>query len=180
MPISDHTPRLNFLKESATSLASLSPSTAAHLMAVHHHIFHQECRPLNPRLQENYCGACGSPRKPEWTKTRKIHPKPATTETKTGATVYTCLRCHSRTVKPGPPPTRVTKVTKVTANSSASASPVDSPGLPQPDDRKTVDNASSKKRAKARKQGGLQALMASKQKTQSNTASLDLFDFLQQ
>ncbi|KAJ5256891.1 hypothetical protein N7478_012995 [Penicillium angulare] len=39
-----------------------------------------------------------------------------------------------------------------------------------------TDNVNSKKRAKARKQGGLQALLASKPKTQP---SLDLFDFLQ-
>jgi hypothetical protein len=39
-----------------------------------------------------------------------------------------------------------------------------------------VDNASSKKRAKARKQGGLQALLASKKSTQP---SLNLLDFLQ-
>ena len=180
MPISDHAPRLNFLKDSASSLASLSPSTAAHLMAVHHHIFHEECRPLNPRIQENYCGACGSPRKPEWTKTRKVHPKPAQKTKTEGATVYTCLRCPSRTVKPGRKDALPTRVTKATTNPSASASPVDSPGVPRPDDRKMVDNASSKKRAKARKQGGLQALMASKQKSQNNSSSLDLFDFLQQ
>jgi hypothetical protein len=46
----------------------------------------------------------------------------------------------------------------------------------EPSPLKTGDNASSKKRAKARKQGGLQALLASKK---TNQPSLDLFDFLQ-
>jgi ribonuclease MRP protein subunit SNM1 len=45
---------------------------------------------------------------------------------------------------------------------------------------KAADNASSKKRAKARKQGGLQALMAAKQTLTEPSQSLDLFDFLQQ
>ncbi|OQD90869.1 hypothetical protein PENANT_c001G11230 [Penicillium antarcticum] len=44
------------------------------------------------------------------------------------------------------------------------------------DSSKSADNQSSKKRAKTRKQGGLQALMASKKSAQP---SLDLFDFLQ-
>jgi len=43
-------------------------------------------------------------------------------------------------------------------------------------DSKSGDNQNSKKRAKARKQGGLQALLASKQQAQP---SLDLLDFLQ-
>jgi hypothetical protein len=44
------------------------------------------------------------------------------------------------------------------------------------DPTKSADNQNSKKRAKARKQGGLQALLASKKSAQP---SLDLFDFLQ-
>jgi hypothetical protein len=46
----------------------------------------------------------------------------------------------------------------------------------QPQPAKAEDNAGSKKRAKARKQGGLQALLASKKSAQP---SLDLLDFLQ-
>ncbi|PLB47543.1 hypothetical protein P170DRAFT_359399 [Aspergillus steynii IBT 23096] len=200
MPFSDHNPRLNFLKESASTLSTISPSTAAHLMMVHNHIFRDECKPLNQRQQETSCGACGSIRTPETTKTTRIQKKKSLKRASAakgidahGATVYKCLRCHRRTVKPSrmeatrpPVPSRVNAATKSSLDSPQAASTGDSSSkqvteaaeVAQPG--KAADNASSKKRAKARKQGGLQALLASKQKSQASSSSLDLFDFLQQ
>jgi hypothetical protein len=182
MHFKEHAPRLTFLKDSASSLSSSSPSTAAYLMSVHNSIFHEELKPLNQRLHDTFCGACGSHRNKEWTKTATIRKKSrkqaSSTATPNGAAIYKCLRCHRRTVTPTRTPSRVppsvtvdsqplTTNTATTLSSQVSAS-------------KTVNNASSKKRAKARKQGGLQALLAAKQSRNESTQSLDLFDFLQQ
>ncbi|KAE8133525.1 hypothetical protein BDV38DRAFT_257885 [Aspergillus pseudotamarii] len=186
MPFSDHAPRLGFLKDAASSLDSLSPSTAAHLMTVHNKIFLDESRPLNQRQQEASCGACGSIRAPEWTKT--IHIKKNikhSSGARDGAVVYKCLRCRRRTVKPSrKEPIRPNSSSKIAA-AIDSTSPAALPALQHSDSTetkptsKTADNANSKKRAKARKQGGLQALLASKQQSRASS-SLDLFDFLQQ
>ncbi|KAK1147768.1 hypothetical protein N8T08_000281 [Aspergillus melleus] len=194
MPFSDHNPRLNFLKDAASHLRAISPSTAAHLMTVHNHIFLDECRPLNQRQQETSCGACGSTRNPQTTKTIHIRKNKSLQRASAakgiaahGATVYKCLQCRRRTVKPSRMEAARPKVaTKPKLETQQPASLGGSPVKQAPDAAevnqpvKAADNASSKKRAKARKQGGLQALLASKQKTQSNSSSLDLFDFLQQ
>ncbi|PKX95307.1 ribonuclease P Rpr2/Rpp21/SNM1 subunit [Aspergillus novofumigatus IBT 16806] len=198
MPISDHTPRLNFLKDSACMLDSLSLSTASHLLMVHNRILHDEFKPLTQRQLDFACGACGSIRKPERTKTIEIRKRKAKSSSSSaskkasalGATVYKCLRCHRRTVKPAArpnitskPDTTAAPVSTTQSTTSTTAKSVSPAAQSGEADRssKTADNASSKKRAKARKQGGLQALLASKQQSQSKSSqSLDLFDFLQQ
>ncbi|OJJ77515.1 hypothetical protein ASPBRDRAFT_239506 [Aspergillus brasiliensis CBS 101740] len=201
MPLSDHAPRLEFLKGSASALNALSPSTAAYLMTIHNGILRDEFKPLNQRLQETSCGACGSVRIPQWTKTIVIQKKKgkqsnagrAGKASSDGATILKCLRCRRRTVKPVrkdaarpalPPKATPTAAAATTPDiqSSAATTPQNESATELADQgrvNKAADNASSKKRAKARKQGGLQALMASKQQSRSNSSSLDLFDFLQ-
>ncbi|PYH96593.1 hypothetical protein BO71DRAFT_166728 [Aspergillus ellipticus CBS 707.79] len=195
MPLSDHAPRLEFLKSAASSLNALSPSTAAYLMTVHNGIIYDEGKPLNQRQKEACCGACGSARSPEWTRTIHVHKRKgkhsnsgsATRPAADGATVLQCLRCRRRTVKPTrrdtarsavPVKATATPTTTSTTPDVQSAATTTPPSEPAPVN-KAADNANSKKRAKARKQGGLQALMASKQQSRANS-SLDLFDFLQQ
>ncbi|GKZ19809.1 cullin-associated NEDD8-dissociated protein 1 [Aspergillus brasiliensis] len=201
MPLSDHAPRLEFLKGSASALNAHSPSTAAYLMTIHNGILRDEFKPLNQRLQETSCGACGSVRSPQWTKTIVIQKKKgkqsnagrAGKASSDGATILKCLRCRRRTVKPVrkdaarpalPPKATPTAAAATTPDiqSSAATTPQNESATELADQgrvNKAADNASSKKRAKARKQGGLQALMASKQQSRSNSSSLDLFDFLQ-
>ncbi|RMJ21694.1 hypothetical protein PHISP_07433 [Aspergillus sp. HF37] len=198
MPVSDYSSQLTFLKDSAHSLASQSPSTAAHLLAVHNQILHHQFKPLNQRQKDAFCGACGSIRNPQSTETIQIRKKGASgssskSNTPGGATVYKCRRCGRRTVKPLRREPIRSNIPKSTAEASSapavqsSASTTEAPApptLPQPGPQtaeqskpgKTAENAGSKKRAKTRKQGGLQALLASKQQSQP---SLDLFDFLQ-
>lgn len=199
MPLSDHAPRLEFLKGSASALNALSPSTAAYLMTVHNGILRDEFKPLNQRLQETSCGACGSVRSPQWTKNIVIQKKKgkqsnagrASKASSDGATILKCLRCRRRTIKPVrkdarpalPPKVTSTAASTPDIQSSATTTPQSEPATESADSsrvNKAADNANSKKRAKARKQGGLQALMASKQQSRSNSSSLDLFDFLQQ
>ncbi|KAF7594445.1 hypothetical protein BBP40_009267 [Aspergillus hancockii] len=190
MPFSDHAPRLGFLKDAGNFLESVSPSTAAYLMIVHNQIFLDESKPLNQRQQEASCGACGNIRNPEWTKTihikKKTTKRPGSSAALNGAIVYKCLRCRRRTVKPSrKEPVHSNASSKVAAATdsppSAALAAVQHPESAKEDQiaSKTADNANSKRRAKARKQGGLQALLASKQQSRANS-SLDLFDFLQQ
>lgn len=187
MHFKEYAPRLSFLKESASSLRTTSPSTAAYLMSTHNGIFHEEQKPLNQRLHDSFCGACGSPRGSESTKMasikKKDHKRVASSLAKglaaDGATVYKCLRCRRRTVTlPRAPPKAAPAVQNTDSQPSTSAA---STALPDPvSGSRTAENASSKKRAKARKQGGLQNLLANKKPQSGQSKSLDLFDFLQQ
>lgn len=191
MPVSEYTSQLNFLKDSASSLSSSSPSTAAHLLAGHNHILHNDFKSLNQRHQEYCCGACGTIRSPETSKTIQIKKKKSkrTGVSTDGTTIYKCLRCHRRTVKPVrkepvrskvlPKPTTTTVEASVSTTASSTDKTVSEQSASSEPANKTAENASSKKRAKARKQGGLQAMLASKQQSQSASSSLDLFDFLQ-
>ncbi|KAL3479305.1 hypothetical protein BJX99DRAFT_76328 [Aspergillus californicus] len=188
MHFKEYAPRLSFLKDSASFLSSTSPSTAAYLMSVHNSICHEEHKPLNQRLHDTFCGACGSPRKSEWTKTVSIKKKNHKRVTSSlaqgqqaadGATVYKCTRCRRRTISHSRNPSKPRSTAVSIVNPRPSA-PTATTALPdQASVSKTADNASSKKRAKARKQGGLQALLAAKQSRTESSPSLDLFDFLQ-
>ncbi|TQB68756.1 Cullin-associated NEDD8-dissociated protein 1 [Monascus purpureus] len=203
MPPSEYASQLKFLKNSADFLIAESPSTSAHLLAVHRQILHDNSRSLNQRQHETFCGACGSIRKPEWTKiihiTRRNKAKrsdqavPSVSKESAGEiTVYKCLRCHRKTVKPRQgEPTRQISSSRTTVSSFQQSMPTTSSSTTGKnaaqvaaatvEATKTADNASSKKRAKARKQGSLQALLASKQRSQAaSSSSLDIFDFLQQ
>jgi hypothetical protein len=156
-----------------TQAASVVPSAiSAHLLTVHSQLLCEASKSLNVKQKRDYCGACGSIRKPEWTKVTDIKPKkskPLETSTSKGASVYKCLRCSRRTVLP---PKHIPAKPSLRAV-AASLSVGVTKGLSAD---KSGDNQNSKKRAKARKQGGLQALLASKQQAQP---SLDLLDFLQ-
>ena len=198
MPASECAPRLNFLRDSASALGSSSPSTAAHLLTEHNRILHDGLRPLNQRQQEFSCGACGTIRKPETTKIIEIKKKKSKQHASRsdGATIYKCLCCHRRTVKShGKEPVRSKlpsrTATTITTTTTTTEPPESTPGpsaektvsqqaVPEQPANRTADNANSKKRAKTRKQGGLKALLASKQQSQPASSSLDLFDFLQQ
>lgn len=177
-------PQLRFLSEAALFLGSRSPSTSAHLLDAHTRVLHNDHKALNVRQQKHHCGACGSLRKMQSTLVdvkprRKSGPG-------SGAKVYKCARCHQRTVIPSrktaPKRTHVTNAPAVSSIATSTPSAANTATTPAPSQRSTPqpsnaeDNAGSKKRAKARKQGGLQALLASKKSAQP---SLDLFDFLQ-
>ena len=195
MPISEYSSRLTFLKDSAHSLHSQSPSTAAHLLAVHNQILHDQFKPLNQRQKDEFCGACGSIRNSQSARSFHIQKKgiirPSSKEVSDRcATGYKCLRCGRRTVKPSRKAPIGLNTPKTTAEidsipASQPSSPTSEASAPpqsglqdaeQGKPGKTAENASSKKRAKVRKHGGLKALLASKQQSQP---SLDLFDFLQ-
>ncbi|KAJ5712570.1 hypothetical protein N7493_009038 [Penicillium malachiteum] len=189
---------LRFLNEAAQWLGSRSPSTSAHLLGVHTRLLHEELKPLNTHQKKHHC-TCGNRRCDSTQVTQVSSKKQGKSGSKRGsAVVYKCLRCKQRTVLARKTPTQPLKQSKtpkisqslntaqsISAPTTAVSSPVP-PSTPAetsaPESTtadltlKAADNANSKKRAKARKQGGLQALLAAKQKSQP---SLDLFDFLQ-
>ncbi|CAL5873165.1 uncharacterized protein PFLUO_LOCUS7434 [Penicillium psychrofluorescens] len=180
-----------FLTDAAESLSLSSPSTAAYLLATHTQILFQESKPLTSRQREHYCGACGSIRQAQWTKKTEIPPR-KTVALSGGATVYQCLRCHRRTVNPRKKAAPAKAIPRAVAATAAPSLQVATPiGASSPQTSQATsdsadtqpsnaaDNVSSKKRAKARKHGGLQALLASKQRSQPSS-SLDLLDFLNQ
>ena len=173
--------RQEFLNRAADALAA-SPSTSSHLLALHTQLLHENSKALNTTQKKEYCGACGSLRKPQWTRVTDIKPKSikassASASSASVATVYKCLRCRERTVLESKKKTAPKSLRHAAAKASTRG-PTLYQGETQAatDPTKSVDNQNSKKRAKARKQGGLQALLASKKSAQP---SLDLFDFLQ-
>jgi hypothetical protein len=171
----------SFLIQAVTAVP-LGSSTSAHLQAVHTRLLLDESKSLNVKQKKDYCGACGSIRKPQWSKVTEIKPKKskALTSSASGATVYKCLRCYQRTVLPkysrNTAPKPSSRGATITSTGGSTLVGIDVKGSTVSTDPKAGDNQSSKKRAKARKQGGLQALLASKQRAQP---SLDLLDFLQ-
>ncbi|CRG83880.1 hypothetical protein PISL3812_01236 [Talaromyces islandicus] len=195
--------RLKFLQNSANLLSKSGVSTAAHLMTLHNRLIHADSKPLKPRQHESWCGACGTPRDSAYTKVsktkRKVPSRKHGSESRYAleeAVVYHCLRCHKQTIRRlqsyvrqqcEPSSNSIDAQPKAAPTNQHLSPPSTTPGPSSSvSSTSTVkpasDNASSKKRAKARKQGGLQALMASKQRSQASNAgsSLDLLDFLQQ
>lgn len=189
--------RLQFLQNSASLLCSGSVSTAAHLIVQHNGILHEDYKSVKLRQHESWCNGCGSPRQSRYTKI--VKPKYRTSKGKTRpasiasreALVYRCLRCSSRTVQrrpsqPRPLQKATTSIQAVPSTevptSGHSTENLTSRPTAESSIKTPSENASSKKRAKARKQGGLQALLASKRSGEStqSSSSLDLLDFLQQ
>lgn len=193
-------PQLQYLRDASDWLSSRSPSTSAHLLGVHTRMLHDDCKPLNSREQKHHCAGCGSIRQSNcrkvtrvsWDKRRARGTKSSVANAKGkvggSATIYKCLRCQQRTVLPRQKktsmPARPAAAPVVAKAPAAPIAPTSTEAIPtsqsslaaNPDPSKSGENANSKKRAKARKQGGLQALLASKQRPEP---SLDLFDFLQ-
>lgn len=201
MASTDSNMRLQFLKESADFLKSQSPSTSSHLMSVHNHILREGLNSLSSIQKQSFCGACGSIRTSGQTSTtsggqmttdKELYRK---RKIQAAAEGYQCPRCERRTFPAAP---KQNPLRKGRSSTSTNKAPLKAP-LTRPlaeskdegqlgevstsSDPKTAPPpaTSSKKRAKARKQQGLQALVAAgKQSQTSPSTSLDLFDFLQQ
>ncbi|KAL1959137.1 hypothetical protein VTO42DRAFT_2924 [Malbranchea cinnamomea] len=204
--------RLDFLKNSAQALHADSPSTAAYLLATHSQLIIDQGKALTPNQTRQFCPACGSIRLPGWTSTVFTTQKKRKKDRRSGKTadatepssrspgsriVYRCLRCDRHVIQPLQKPTRFTnKQPQNTVTSSSisqttlsptPASPIAPPAVQSSlsnltDEKKRSENASSKRRAKSRKNQGLLAMLAAnKQESRSHTpsASLDLLDFLQ-
>ncbi|KAF2189761.1 hypothetical protein K469DRAFT_683155 [Zopfia rhizophila CBS 207.26] len=191
--------RLRFLKESAHLLVISSPTTSAILGAERDKLLQTQEADLQASKKEwdthrrELCGACGNLMLPGWScevtkesHTSKPKKREKTEKNEAGpekSMVYSCRRCHRKTVQPlqSRPPKHMRKASALPKSTDPVSAIKDSSFQ---DDKTKVTkaaNASSKQRAKARK-GGLQAMLA-KSKTQSSGGQpeglgLDLMDFM--
>ncbi|KAI9773985.1 MAG: hypothetical protein M1839_001936 [Geoglossum umbratile] len=200
--------RLQYLNDAAHLLLVESPAVSAHLLSQCNKIaFENELDPSSAR-KRSVCGACGSIMVPGWT--CHVHPQSAGSKKVSKKTlkrrrsrkpqmaapssvsivdgtemgelemVYQCRACGraTRQALPKKPPRRPAVPLPPTANTSI---PTQHLGLDAAESAgPATANASSKKRAKARKQGGLQALLAKRQRGDelSGDFGLDLMDLM--
>ncbi|KLJ09056.1 hypothetical protein EMPG_15517 [Blastomyces silverae] len=203
MSSSVSTAQLKYLKYSAHYLAAQSPSTSSHLLSVHNQLLRDESKRLSAAQHRELCGACGSIRTSDSSKTiavkhngvLKRRKKQVSSAESSPLVIYRCLRCQRQkflfsqsNIKP-PSTSRKLHPTAIasTTQTSSQSTKVDSQTQGTESTatatlQKSTENLSSKKRAKARKQQGLMAaLAAGKQSALSQTSpsgSLDLLDFL--
>ncbi|OCK79869.1 hypothetical protein K432DRAFT_264241, partial [Lepidopterella palustris CBS 459.81] len=170
---------LRFLKDSAYLISIHAPTTSAVLGSQYDKLLEENDLDLQASKKEwdahrrNICGACGSLLIPGITCSvaqERIPPGKSRKETKGSnkpagdvekSMVYSCSRCYRKTSQPVP--SRRPKFLKKGAQDlkaqgasilSPASSSITGEGTPR------SVNASSKKRAKARKQSGLQAMLA--------------------
>ncbi|KFY23100.1 hypothetical protein V493_06099 [Pseudogymnoascus sp. VKM F-4281 (FW-2241)] len=150
--------------------------------------------------RRHVCGGCGNIMTPGWSSTVKNEvqrqPKGRKDNNKRKASaisqaaerymVYTCDRCKRETrhvISTAPPP-RINPRRTEQSHLASGEGPGSFSGIPQSQAGTPTTpsaNASSRKRAKSRKQGGLQALLAkNKEASQSSSSGfgLDLLDFM--
>lgn len=183
-------------------MATMAPATSAHLMSQCNSIMLENdmAQPESHRRQA--CSACGNLFIPGQTctvRTEFQRPKrkrgkgkavaePSESKPVAGATVYSCNSCSRSTrFQIHKPPASSSRK----GNSRTRALQLGTDSTPAPDAKGQAPgampasaNASSKKRAKARKQGGLQALLAKSKENASRGSTqgfgLDLMDLMKQ
>ncbi|KAL8654066.1 MAG: hypothetical protein Q9210_001735 [Variospora velana] len=194
--------RIHFLENSARSLQGIAPSTSAHLMHERDAVAEEHGKNLNKTQLKDICRACGTILVPDMTskvdfiepcnkRTRKKRKMdiPEHVESQAKQTRIECLCCR-----------RVTRSSlqykhrqeygnagQGTAPAKNSQSAVAESELPSSSTKTELAkpesaNASSKKRAKARKQGGLQALLEKSKGLKARYAGpgLNLMDFMRE
>ncbi|KAI4172063.1 MAG: hypothetical protein LQ343_003810 [Gyalolechia ehrenbergii] len=196
MPDTGLDARIKFLENSAHLLRGTVPETSAHLMQQRNVVAEESDKSLNKAQLKDICRACGvilvsgsiskvSVAEKVGKKKRTFVPEPEAFEEQSK---IECLSCHRVTV---------TSMQQLQENMRVVAKPVPlakpssialSETIPSSDSRTeemgkpASANASSKKRARARKQGGLQALLEKSKGTDSSSGvlGLDLMDFMKE
>jgi RNase P subunit RPR2 len=204
--------RLRYLDGAAHLLSVASPAVSAQLLFQYNKIASENELDSSDARKRSVCGACGNIMVPGWTchvrsqstgskrvskkslRKRRSSGRPRTTapgsvpgaggsEMKGLEMVYECRVCGraTRQTSPKKPPSR--RPARNTAPMTSPSTPakhlgVDAMESPRP----ASTNASSKRRAKARKQGGLQALLAKRKEgvEQTGDFGLDLMDLMKQ
>lgn len=201
--------RLNFLDASAHHYSTLAPATSAHLMLERMTVgAGNENIPLKPAKSNTVCDACGTIRIPGWTsRTTIVDPaKPQNASSKTEKrrrtnkrantpaekqVVVECLACWRKTATPLQTSQGYRIDWKRSSNAGATSGAQSAEPVPlsatnvantaQVSETPFSANSSSKKRAKTRKQGGLQAMLEkSKRAGSSSGFGLDLMDLMKQ
>lgn len=193
--------RLKYLNDSAHLLATSAPGTSAYLMSRCNGLMFDNELEQSDAYRRHVCGACGNIMILGWTGTRKIESLKAqkgrrnatstlqqSSSAKVKTVVYTCERCGRRTrqsINTNVP--RSSKTLDTIHNTKASQTvtplrkPLETHSAPRTPSS-TSANANSRKRAKIRKQGGLQALLAKNKETDTRSSGggfgLDLLDLM--
>jgi ribonuclease MRP protein subunit SNM1 len=181
--------RLKFLNESAHLLAITAPAVSRHVMSTYNSLLSESNLDPAESHKRGTCGACGTimilglEATMEQQRGLKRHGKRRRNVPQSKFIIYQCKCCNKKSQHPIPTSLprhqpRVTAASKRTSKTvpllSTKSQLSSNPVAPE------SSNSSSKKRAKTRKQGGLQALLA-KQKASQGTSSgfgLDLLDFM--
>jgi ribonuclease MRP protein subunit SNM1 len=177
--------RLNFLNDSAHLLAITAPAVSRHVMSTYNAFLSENnLEPAESHRRET-CGACGTTmilgQGAELERNRQLERrgKGRYDTTRSKFIIYHCKSCNKRnqhripTSLPRHKP-RTETVSALAPVASTSSQLLSNSVAPE------GSNNSSKKRAKTRKQGGLQALLAKQKASQSISSGfgLDLSDFM--
>jgi RNase P subunit RPR2 len=175
--------RLCYLNGSAQLLATTAPATSRFLMSRRNSLIFESGRDRSEAQKRDACGACGSITIPGWESTIQLPRKQIRKgknkillAAKTKVVVYTCETCGRKTRhsldKPQMP--RHTLGSSKSNITESSATPKAVSTIPS-------STSSSRKRAKSRKQGSLEALLARKKPSDTRGSGgfrLDLMDFM--
>lgn len=194
--------RLKYLNDSAHLLAMSAPATSAYLMSRCHRLMFDNDLDQTSAQKRHVCGACGNIMILGWTSTIQLEAvrarkgkhnatctlrRPSNEKVKT--IVYTCELCNRQTrqsinttipkasqtqnIIPRPKASQIATPVKVLSSDTYPATRT--PGS-------ASANASSRKRAKIRKQSGLQALLAKNKELDTRGSAggfgLDLLDLM--
>lgn len=182
---------LAFLNDAAHLLATTAPETSAYIMSRRNVLmFNNELHPTDVQRQ-HVCGSCGHIMIPgqgsllnfeaqkiirkKNRKMQKVESKDTQEGNRRLSKVYTCGRCQQHTTIALPPAPKIPR-RNFMSSAGKSTLPAGRPAEAEPS--KLSANASSKKRAKNRKQG-LQALLQQNQSTTTKSGlGLSLADFM--
>lgn len=178
--------RLRYLNDSAHLLATVAPETSRHLMLRHNSLLGDSNLETSEAQEGKACGACGTIIIIGWNGTLQTQ-RARNRNTRHGEAsktgrimLYKCDSCGRTTrhhVAVAPQNTRTKSITSKPVPSLAPAfsdTPAKSATI-------QTSTSSSKKRAKSRKQGSLQAMLAKQKESQALPGSgfgLDLMDFM--
>lgn len=185
--------RLRYLNDSAHLLAITAPATSKYLMTSRNTLMFDRNIEQSEAQRRNVCGACGTIMVLGWDATMKMESQRRRRKKKsidqskdvqntTKAMVYECESCSRVTRFPIalPKPRNKIRLQRQTPSVGAGGTiPTQAKANPNPDIPLST-NASSKKRAKARKQSGLEAILAKKKSSEASSSGfgLNLMDFM--
>ncbi|KAL8761562.1 MAG: hypothetical protein Q9184_002327 [Pyrenodesmia sp. 2 TL-2023] len=191
--------RLRFLDSSARLMNEHSPATSAYLLHERNVVAQKHEKALTKAQLKDICKACGTILIPGVTSKEEFSDHAAKRKRKNSEVIapqseppekhslIKCLACHRVTVAPAAAPQRQGPAKAASSTGLISQShDAMAKSEPQSDiakirtEKPASANASSKKRAKARKHGGLQALLEKSKGagSQLGGSGLDLMDFM--
>lgn len=179
--------RLRYLNDSAHLLVSTAPVTSKYMMSQCNSLMFEHNLEQSESQKRNVCGACGTIMILGWHGTLEVESQRFRRRNKgrleqrprgetTRAMVYTCGSCGRKTKQRLNIPAPVTR----RKSQLPQAGPLSSMRHPSTPSTAPSANASSKKRAKTRKQGGLEAILAKYKAAESRGSGfgLDLMDLM--